>query len=641
MFKLSKFTVVVTIIILTTQASLVHGQNLQKNNPFEDLSSIVTSVSKRPEKSQQAPAAIYVITQDDIKYSGLTSIPEVLRMVPGLDVARSDSKSWAITARGFNDGFGNKLLVLIDGRSIYTPLFSGVYWEIQDTFIDDIERIEVIRGPGATLWGANAVNGVINIITKKAKDTQKTLANFAVGKEDELIAEGRYGGKIGENIFYRNYVKRFNHDSSRNINGGNGGNSWYSERTGFRTDWEKSPVENVTFLGDIYYGNEKLNLASLPSGGIKDELNHAGGNLVAKWTKKHDESSESNLQTYFDRTHFDYISLQQDINTFDLDYQYSKQYINHQIILGAGYRLINDKLQGTDILNYNPESATHDLLSAFIQDSYYIIPKKLNVTLGSKLEHNDYTGFEIQPNIRIALTPNERNTYWASISRAVRTPNRSEDSISLEVIDGVRWVKNKNFKSEELTAYEIGYKFKPRENLTFDVASFYNDYNKLRTTEFIGTVGSDTILQFDNKAKGETYGIELASEFNIQRFWKINASYSFLNVNIHKKDSSDILVENDEGTSAKNKFNIRSAVFLPKNVEASASLYYVDEIASYNIDPYFRLDSRIAWHPTTNLELSLVGTNLLDKSHQEFAPPLHGQANEIERGYYFKLSLLF
>lgn len=617
---------------------------------FEDLGKVVTSVSKRKEESFEAPAAIYVITQEDIRHSGATAIPEVLRMVPGLHVTRSDSTGWSVTSRGFNsDGFANKLLVLIDGRSVYTPLFSGVYWDVQDTLLEDISRIEIIRGPGATIWGANAVNGVINIITKNAKYTQSKLLSAGGGNEEHFMASGRYGGRINDNLYYRAYVKQNNRGASKTLSGDDGSNSWHMERAGFRTDWEKSTFDHITIQGDVYHGKEDLLLSALPNGEIRDDsLKVTGGNVLGQWTHSFSDDTNSELKLYYDHAARDYSVLNQQVNTLDVDYNLSTKALErHLFVGGLGYRMVWDDLDGTDILSYkvSNQRTTH-LFTGFIQDTFSLVPERLNVTLGSKFEHNDFTGFEIQPSIRAAWTPNDSNTLWASVSRAVRTPSRSDDDISLAVRNlgpgFLRWLGSRDFKSEELIAYEVGYRVQPNQKILVDATAFYNDYDKLRTFEATSQpIPADTFIgvETDNMAKGNSQGFEIAGTFDVTDRWKVKASYSFLNITI--EDAVDPNAELDEGNSPKNQFNLVSQLDLPYSIEVSNSLYYVDNISSANIENYVRFDTRIAWEPKPGLELSLVGQNLFDDRHQESAAPLHGAANEIERSFYGLATIRF
>ncbi len=442
---------------------------------LDELSDMeITSVSKRAEKASEAPAAVYVLTDEDIHHSGATTIPELLRMVPGLSVAQAGSHQWAISSRGFNDQFSNKLLVLIDGRTVYTPLFSGVYWDVQDTVLEDIDRIEVIRGPGATLWGANAVNGVINIITKHTKDTKGGYFSSAVGNHERGIVSGRYGAGVGDNLNYRAYASSKSFDEVRGIAGGGARDEWHKEQAGFRTDWDHSDVDNLTVQGDIYHGREDswLDLPSFTAPFTQDFFDDSdlgGANILARWKHSVEEGSDLTFQTYFDHTYRDDFYLEQRINTFDLDLQHVLAVSErNQLIWGAGYRLVDDNLRGTEYLNYDPKSRAANLWSAFIQNEFALVPDQLLFTIGSKFEHNDYTGFEWQPSTRLALLIDEHHTLWGSISRAVRTPNRTMEDVAFTVAAApgapprlLKLVGNDDVDSEELIAYEAGYRVQP------------------------------------------------------------------------------------------------------------------------------------------------------------------------------------
>lgn len=648
-----------TAAMAITLPAFVHAQGADSLEElseisFEDLGDIITSVSKKPEPAFEASAAIYVISQSDIEQSGATSIPEILRMVPGLQVSQVDSSNWAITSRGFNDGFGNKLLVLIDGRSVYTPLFSGVYWDTQDTLLQDIERIEVIRGPGATLWGANAVNGVINIITKEAKDTQGVLVSAGYGNEERGFIEGRYGGNVDEKTFYRSYAKFFNRDESVLLgDNGGGGNDWHMTRGGFRIDHEQSSKSNFTFQGDIYDGNIDLDLV-LPTLDapfnefIADTLDVSGGNLLGRWNYQQSEAVNHSLQVYYDYTQRNYTVFNASINTFDIDYQSTWNASDrNEIIWGTGYRLVWDDLDGTNLLDYDPGKRTTHLFNAFVQDKYAIVPEKLYLTVGSKFEHNDFTGFEIQPTIRGTWTPTNDQTVWAAVSRAVRTPNRSEDDISFVVLNlepgFIRTFGSRDVVSETLIAYELGYRIKATPNLLFDATVFFNDYDDLRTQEanFDLTAPPDPAFALvgDNGATAESYGLEVSSTWDVLDNWQLKAAYSYLDLAISLKDGhADGVIERDEGKSPEHQFNIRSQLYLPHNVELSNSLYYVDKLETIGVPSYIRFDTRIAWKPITGLELSLVGQNLFDGEHSEFSGPFQGAANEIERSIFARVT---
>lgn len=647
--RILKYSII--LILFGTSVAKAQDKDLEKLSKlsFSDLTNIVTSVSKRPEEAFTAPAAVYVITQEDIKNSGLRSIPEILRMAPGLQVARSDAGAWAITSRGFNsDGFGNKLLVLMDGRSVYTPLFSGVYWDVQDTFIEDIDRIEIIRGPGATLWGANAVNGVINIITKKAKDTQTNIVSAGIGTEIRDFAEARIGSTYKDNIFYRVYGKHLDYDASKTTSGINGGNNGSNDRAGFRTDWGNSENNEFTIQGDAYHNQENINLY-IPNGPLVSPDNYvtSGGNIITRWDHKHTNDAKSSTQIYLDSASSHYNAIHQNNYTFDVDYQYNTNIsTNNNLITGIGYRYITDNLQGSDLLSFTSRSRERSLYNLFIQDTYKIIPDKIHLTFGSKFEHNDFTGIEIQPSARVGWYPNTRNTIWASVSRAVKTPSRSDDDISLVVSPGyVRWLGNRDTKSEELIAYELGYRIKPREYLFFDATTFINKYDRLRTFEnSTSSLPSDTVfaLDVDNKAKAISKGFELATNWSVTKNWKLKGSYTFLTMNIEPtSDSTDTTVAGQSGVSPKNQFSIQSQLYLPHSIELTNSLYYVDSLPNISVPGYYRFDSRIMWTVKPGLELSLIGQNLFDDRHQEFSQALHGTANEIERNIYGKVTVRF
>src|SRR5436190_9633176 len=619
----------------------------------------VTSVSKSEEKLSTAAAAIYVITEDDIRHSGVTSIPEALRMAPGVEVARVDAHTWAISARGFNDYFANKLLVLQDGRSVYTPLFSGVYWDAQDTLLEDVDRIEVIRGPGAALWGANAVNGVINIITKDAKDTQGFLLTGGGGTEEQLFAGARYGGKIGDNAYFRVYGKYFNRDDSALPGGGDANDRWQMSRGGFRVDWQPTEINHVTFQGDLYGGTAKqTNIRVSPTPPFtpfpeNDQSDMSGGNLLSRWTHSFGNSSEFMLQTYYDYTFLGANTLEERRRTWDIEAQQRfALFDRHDVILGLGYRLMSDSTDDSFEVSLNPDKRTDDLFSAFVQDKITLVDDRLWLTAGSKFEHNDYTGFEVQPSGRITWVPHEQHTVWASVARAVRTPSRAESDIRLNqspVIPGIvtSIFGNRDFDSEKLIAYELGYRVQPEEHVSFDLALFYNDYDDLRSIELIGLQPGpppNLRLMVENGLKGFTYGGELAANYQPAKWWCLRLAYSYLEIDVKRKAgfSDTASVADLEGSSPQNQVSLMSSLELPQNVSLDLWARYVDRLPARSIDSYFTLEVRLAWRPIKSLELSVVGQNLLDNAHPEFrggivpAPP-----TEVERSVYAKITWRF
>lgn len=626
----------------------------------------VTSVSKKPENLSHAAAAITVISQDDIRRSGARTIAETLRMAPGLDVARVDSHTWAVSSRGFNDTFANKLLVLMDGRSVYTPLFSGVYWDVQDTMLEDIDRIEVIRGPGATLWGANAVNGVINVITKSAKDTQGGLAVAGGGTEELGFGALRYGGRLSEDAYYRVYTKYDSRDSSATPDGDTADDRWQMARAGFRIDWEATERSDVTFQGDTYGGqlNQTYNFPTLTAPAYSETssklVDVSGGNLIGRWKQELSGESDAILQLYYDYTRRKARNFYTEgRNTFDADLQHHLKLGERQDwVWGLGYRLSADEIDGSFLTSYSPRKRNTQLFNLYAQDDIELVRDRLNLTLGSKFEYNDYTGFEIQPGARLSWVLNDRNTIWASVARAVRTPSRAENDVRLvnSVNGGAPSTVNSvfgssDYKSEELIAYEVGYRVQPHKRLSFDLALFYNDYDDLRTTEFRRVFSDPSLpgtpdvaqLNVDNRATGETFGGELTANWHATDWLHWRATYTLLEAHLHQKaGSNDNDAEDDEGKSPHHQFSVQSSLDLPWRMHLDTTVRYVDQLRELQVDSYFAVDMRLAWKPTRNLELSIVGQNLLDDRHPEFAPTIiPTQRTESQRSIFGKITFEF
>jgi iron complex outermembrane receptor protein len=629
----------------------------------------VTSVSKKPEKLSHAPAAIAVVTGEDIRRSGATTIAEALRLAPGLEVARVDSLTWAISSRGFNDLFANKLLVLMDGRSVYTPLFSGVYWDVQDTLLEDLDRIEVIRGPGAALWGANAVNGVINITTKSAKETQGGLVSGGGGTEERGFGAVRYGGQINDRAWYRVYAKYADHDDMATPSGGDAGDDWDQYRTGFRVDWEHSPPNLFTLQGDAYGGTEHqryiLATPTAPYSALQPQtIRVAGGNLVGRWSHTFHEEADLRLQAYYDRTHRDLEVFCEDRHTFDVDLQVHHPLGARQdIVWGLGYRYTDShNLKSNFNLSFVPAERQTEEYSAFVQDEITLVEDRLRLTLGSKFEHNDYTGWEIQPSGRLLWTPHPRHSAWASVSRAVRTPSRADEDLRLvnTVIPpgtppfllpapgAVTLVGNPDKRSETMLAYEAGYRVQLHERVTMDLAGFYNDYDRLTTFEPAGTdlstlpshIGLPQI--FSNVSEAETYGGEVAVNLQLTEWWRLRPSYSYLQVQLHRRSSLDPTAEDAEGDSPHHQVTLRSEMDLPWRLQLDCVARYVDSLPNRNIPSYAELDVRLGWRPTQQFEISIVGQNLLDNQHPEFNQLILGPPQaEIERGIYGKITFRF
>ena len=621
----------------------------------------IWSASRKEETAVQTAAAVTVITQEDIRRSGVTSIPEALRLTPGVHVARIDSHQWAVSARGLLAGTGNKLQVLMDGRSVYTPLFSGVFWDVQDTMLEDIDRIEVIRGPGATLWGANAVNGVINVITKDAKATQGTLITGGGGTEERAFAGVRHGGKISDEAHYRVYAKGFDRDSFAFPDGGHAWDDWQKTQGGFRSDWDVTDQTRLTFQGDAYAGrirDTRLVLDPTPPFARVERpvTDVKGGNLLGRWTSTLSADSDFHIQAYYDysRRHIPEI-FGEDRHTFDLDFQHRFPCGGrHDIVWGAGYDVTKDEVENTYTIFWEPTSRTVNLLSGFVQDEITVIEDKLRLTLGSKLEYNDFSGIEFQPSGRFACTPTDNQTIWGAVSRAVRTPSRFDADLRFRVLRPdpstpagsyyeIRGTDD--FDPEELLAFELGYRIQPHRRLSLDLTTFYHVYDNLRSFEFqrqeVAGPFAVKPVEFGNKIRGIVYGSSFAAGFQLTEWWRWSGGYTLLLKDLDASPSStDFTHGAGEGNDPTHQFFIRSLVDLPKGFEFDSTVRYVDNLPDPYVPSYLVMDLRLGWRPNENWELAVVGQNLLDNQHPEFgaASPLRP---EVEHGVYGKVTWRF
>jgi iron complex outermembrane recepter protein len=626
-----------------------------KQLSVEELMDIeVTSVSKEPEKLLDAASAIQVITNDDIIDSGASSIPDALRLADNLDVAQENSHDWAISARGFDANLGNKLLVLMDGRAVYSPLYGGVEWNAQDYLMADIDRIEVISGPGGTLWGANAVNGVINITSKSAKDTQGLYLETAEGNELQDQAEVRYGGTLAPDVYYRVYGEFSDLGSDVFSNGESASDSMQMARGGFRVDSYAVPQTTLTLQGDIYSGEEYL--GDLGDAGLN------GGNILGRWSHTLSDGSDMSLQAYYDRTHlsqpfaasppgppyytgFPAAPLTDDLDTFDIEFQHNIQLgQRNKFVWGLSYRFTHELDEDISVVRFLPPSLDQSLYGGFAQDELALQPN-LFLTVGSKVEHNDYTGFEVEPNIRLRWNFTDKQMVWAAVSRAVRTPSRYDHD--LEVVTGLvnapapyifpaaYLAGTDDFDSEKVIAYELGYRAELSSKVSLSASAFYNDYSELRSTAYtpLSTyyIFPYPVL-FQNNLEGDTYGLELTANYQLLPWWRLHAGYDLLMENIHAVpgfvDATGAL---NETADPKNQATLRSSMDLPRAFQLDAALRWVDSLTIDNgptsgavagtVPSYFELNARIAWHPTKRLELSVVGENLLHAHHPEYGFP--------------------
>ncbi len=597
-------------------AAAIADPTALKRLSLEELMQIdVTSVSKRTEPLSTAAAAITVITAEDIRRSGATSLADALRLATGLQVAQADGRTWAISSRGFNLTTANKLLVLIDGRSIYTPLFSGVFWDVQGTFLADIDRIEIIRGPGATLWGANAVNGVINILTKSARDTQGGLAVAEAGKGEGASGGVRYGGRMPSGAFYRAYGTYDYYDALTTASGQSAQDPLRRSQGGFRLDrGDLAKKEDAwTFQGDLYQG--------LSGEAIRPDTELSGGNLLSRWQHPLAGGGDVQLQLYFDHTHRRTPDLfEERRNTWDLDLQgHSLPTTRQELVWGIGYRVSSDQVGNSATTAFLPDHRTQGLLNIFAQDEITLFPERLHLTVGSKLEHNDYTGFEVQPSLRLAYTPSPRQTLWTALSRAVRTPTRIDTDVDFYSGSFLLLRGNPEFLSETVVAYELGWRLEARSDLTFDVATYYNVYDRLRSQEL--TDGGLPIT-FGNKLNADTWGGEASANYQMLPWWRWYAGFSYLHKTFtYDPGSTDGTEGLAEGNDPVHQDWLRTSLDLPGRTELDAWLRHVDALPSPAVPGYTELDLRLGWRATPKIDLSFVGRNLLHAHHPEFGPP--------------------
>lgn len=610
--------------------------NLQ-NLSIEELSNLqITSVSKQDQPLGEAAASVYVITADDIRRSGATTVPEMLRLAPNLFVAQLSPSNHIITARGFSgnlaaQNFTNKLLVLIDGRSVYNPLFSGMYWDMQDVLPANIERIEVISGPGATLWGANAVNGVINIVTRKSSETQGGLVEFGYGN---LRASGsaQYGGKLGDNATYRAYVKAFRDEPFEQPNGTDAHDGWTKPQLGFRVDWAPDG-ELLTFQGDLYKGREDQL-------GLPDQI-VSGGNLQATWQHKFDDGSAVQVLAYYDA-----VARRPDtrnggftVDTFNIEFQHSFAWGSwNKFVWGAGHRLNDYKIVpeiGATSLIFSPGSGQLNLTNFFVQDQMSLADD-FDLILGIKLENDPYSGLSPMPNIRATWRPDEGNMFWAAVSRAIRSPTPFDTDVIEMLGPTVFLTGDPNFKPETVIAYELGYRAQLSPRASLSITLYDHEYDDLKSIE---TTAGGLPLLWGNMMEGRVYGAEIWGNYQAAEWWRLSFGLALQEQELRfAPGASTILGVAQAGDDPAVQAFVRSSMNLADGVTWQADLRYVGELPNPQVASYIELNSRLGWAVMEHLELSLVGTNLLHDSHREFtAPP----ADEIPRGVFFETRWTF
>ncbi|MCP4716980.1 MAG: TonB-dependent receptor [Deltaproteobacteria bacterium] len=617
--------------------------------PLEELMNIsVVSASREPDQPLfKASAAVYVITDEDIRRSGHLGLPEQLRMVPGMHVARIDGNKWAIAARGDNDRFSRNLLVQMDGRTLYSPIYSGVYWEYQDTVLENIDRIEVVRGPGGTLWESSAVNGIVNIVTKPAGETQGWLFSGGIGSEERGFGTVQYGGRISEDTYYRIYAKHREQDETDVYDARYTDDRGLSQ-VGFRLDRGHGTDAGLTLQGDYFRARISDSQITLDAErgingiAVYDNL-FEGINLLGRWNRTLSEISKIQLQVYgdwswLDDSHPD-VSARFLMGVYDLEFQHNLHISErHRLVWGTSYRTVTFKYRNTPKVTFDPTYRRESTYTAFLQYTITLVPERLDFITGTKIEHNEYTDFEFNPTLRLVWTPHENHTLWAAATRTIKpaamiynfatihlTALRPDTTLSI--------IPDRNNYLMKVQTLELGYRVRPAPRLSLDIAAFFNDIEKRLGSGLVND--APPTLSWDDAPKGRSYGVEVSATLQVHDRWRLLAGYSWFHYDVYNGADEAI-----EKASPDHQVQLRSYYDISRNLECNVGVYYYDAVSSHNIDPYIRLDVGLTWRPGQNLEISLWGQNLLDDKHPEYRQDdyVAAGAGEIQHSWYTKLT---
>ncbi|MEO7598804.1 MAG: TonB-dependent receptor [Opitutus sp.] len=646
-------------LVLRLVAGAVLGIELQAVEPESNVSQLkrlsieelfnveITSVSRAPERLLDSASAIQVIFGDDIHRSGATTLPEALRLANNLNVAQKNSHDWGVSARGFNTELANKLLVLMDGRTLYTPLFSGVRWDVQDYLLEDLDRIEVISGPGGSLWGANAVNGVINITSKTAAQTQGLFLEAGLGDQLRQSYAFRYGGILAPSVHYRVYAKHLTRDGETRVSGVDFLDDWTRTQVGFRLDAAPSRDQMFTLQGDLYDGKERS------VAGAEGRVN--GGNLLGRWSRTLANASNMQLQVYFDRAYFRLPvgasvfnpagNFTDSLDTVDLDFQHQIQLgLRQRVVWGLGYRRTRDDSRAAPGFGFMPAFLEQELSSAFVQDEIDL-GSGFGVTAGTKIEHTDYTGFEVEPNVRLSMKMDHENLLWAAVSRAVRTPSRIDHDLRQPYPSGFVLQGGENFESENVIAYELGYRTQTTARWSSSIAAFYNQYDHIRSAR--PTPVTTLPLVFANDVEGRTYGAEFTTIFQVLEWWRLTTGFTLLREDLRVRPGrADLNNALNETSDPEHQWSVRSAMTWSSGLSFDVHLRWVDTLHNNvvgkvgTVPSYTEANVRLGWKVNDNLELSAVGQNLLHDHHAEFGIAGPDRV-EIERSIYGRVTWHF
>jgi iron complex outermembrane receptor protein len=650
---------------LAAAPPVLHAQRLAatqvsrlKQLSIEQLTNIVvTSVTRGPQPLSRSAAAVAVVTSSQIASSGAMNIPEAMRYVPGIHVAQLTASEWAVSSRGFASANSPDLLVLSDGRSIYTPLYSGVFWEVQDYPMQDIDRIEVVRGPGAALWGSNAVNGVINIISKSARDTQGAWLEAGGGSEQRALAAAQYGGEAGNQVYYRLFAKYQKH-AAEDFPAGASPDDWDLGHVGFRADWKAGSADAVTVQGDAYNGSigevsPAVTIIGRPGPANPLRVGVTGGNVLGHWRHTMSDDSDFELRVYYDYTHRNDPTFLDDLATLDLDFQEHLPLGSAQTLTwGLTARTMDDIDHGKGLFALNPPDSRDNLESGFVQDEISL-PHSVRLTLGTKVEHNDFSGFEVQPSVRAAWSLSDTQTLWGAVSRAVRVPTRLERDVDIDVTDPagnpvIVLLGNRNFHAEQVLAFELGYRWRPLPDLSLDLAAYRNRYTGLASLElgtpFVDAATGQAIVPLfnENLIDGHSTGLESLAMYSPVDWWRLSVDYSYIDMQLTPLGQDINRNHFSEGSTPRNQVGVQSDFDLPHGVALYAGLREVSavrtlpEVVNGTGDPgYQELDLNAIWRVTPHLTLSLRGRSLLHAEHVEFGGA--GERSAIERSVFAQM----
>jgi iron complex outermembrane receptor protein len=645
-------------LVLHAQPLAADQVSRLKQLSIEQLTSlVVTSVTRGPQRLSRSAAAVAVVTSGEIASSGAMNIPEAIRYVPGIHVAQVTASEWAVSSRGFAGTSSPDLLVLSDGRSIYTPLYSGVFWDVQDYLMQDIDRIEVVRGPGAALWGSNAVNGVINIVSRSARETQGAWLEAGGGSEERALAAAQYGGEAGNQVYYRVFAKYQKH-AAEDFPAGASPDDWDLGHVGFRADWNAGSLDAVTVQGDAYNGNigevsPAVTIIGRPGPANPLRVGVTGGNLLGHWRHKMSDDSDFELRVYYDYTHRNDPTFLDDLGTLDLDFQEHLPLGSAQTLTwGLSGRTMDDINHGRGLFALNPPDSRDNLASGFAQDEISL-PHSVRLTLGAKLEHNDFSGFEAQPSVRAAWDLSDEQTLWGAVSRAVRVPTRLERDVDIDVTDPagnpvIVLLGNRDFHAEQVLAFELGYRWRPLPDLSLDLTAYRNRYTGLASLElgtpFVNTATGQVVVPLlnENLIDGHSTGLEGLAMYSPVDWWRLSVDYSYIDMRLTPLGQDLNRNHFTEGSTPRNQLGVQSDFELPHGVELYAALRELSavralpEVVNGTGDPgYQELALNAIWRVAPHLTLSVQGRSLLHAAHVEF-----GGADErsaIERSVFAQM----